>query len=84
MHIRVCLDAWTKLPQPVWHDRRLTFEHAHAVNLRYEYEFELYITDGRPIAPNTCTVESGTNTEGCPIKYGVSPALPPGLTLGEN
>jgi hypothetical protein len=54
------------------------------VNLQYKFGFELYITDGGPIATNTCTIESGTNTEGCMIKYAIFPALPPGLTLGES
>ena len=51
------------------------------MNLQYIYPFELYITDSRPVAPNTCAVESGTNTDGCRIKFGAFPALPPGLRL---
>ena len=54
------------------------------VNLQYKFGFELYIIDGGPIATNSCTIESGTNTEGCLIKYAIFPALPPGLTLGEK
>ena len=53
-----------------------------AVNLQYMYPFELYMADGRHITPNTCSVESGTNDDGCRIKYGVFPQLPPGLALG--
>jgi len=47
-------------------------------NLAYQFPFELYIVDGRAITPNMCSLESGTNTDGCKIVYICDP-LPPGL-----
>ena len=50
-------------------------------NLAYAFPFELYVPNGEAVTPNRCTLESGTNCEGCRISFGAFPALPPGLTV---
>jgi hypothetical protein len=53
------------------------------MNLRYRFPFELYVLDGRAITPNTCSLESGTNQEGCRIVY-ICDELPVGLTCDRD
>ena len=50
-------------------------------NLTYQFPYELYITDGRAITPNRCTLAAGTDDEGCPMRFAAFPALPPGLNI---
>jgi hypothetical protein len=49
--------------------------------LKYIYDDELYICDGRVVADNSCTLESGSNDEQCRVTFSVEPALPQGLAL---